>query len=156
MSAYVHPEFLVVRPLLDAIRHNLDGCCANVSRPAKVIVEGRHRATLHESRVPARSGWLNARYRALRRAAPLIPSRQRDRVVAGAGLLAVEAAALIGNGLYGVDIKETPNGPVVIEINDNPSIETGYEDQADKERIYEDIVDTFVGRIAESARVEAR
>jgi glutathione synthase/RimK-type ligase-like ATP-grasp enzyme len=70
--------------------------------------------------------------------------------------LAIDAAALIGNGLYGVDIKETANGPVVIEINDNPSIETGYEDQADKDRIYEDIVDAFVGRISESARVEAR
>jgi glutathione synthase/RimK-type ligase-like ATP-grasp enzyme len=70
--------------------------------------------------------------------------------------LALEAAALIGNGLYGVDIKETPGGPVVIEVNDNPSIETGYEDQADKDRIYEDIIDAFLRRIADSTRVEAR
>jgi len=70
--------------------------------------------------------------------------------------LAVDAAALIGNGLYGVDIKETVSGPVVIEINDNPSIETGYEDQADKERIYEDITEAFLRRISASARIEAR
>ena len=70
--------------------------------------------------------------------------------------LALDAAALIGNGLYGVDIKETPSGPVVIEINDNPNIETGYEDQADKDKIYEDIVDAFLRRIAASTRVEAQ
>ena len=29
--------------------------------------------------------------------------------------LALRATALIGDGLYGVDIKEAPNGPVVIE-----------------------------------------
>jgi glutathione synthase/RimK-type ligase-like ATP-grasp enzyme len=70
--------------------------------------------------------------------------------------LALEAAALIGIGLYGVDIKETPSGPVVIEVNDNPSIETGYEDQADKDRIYEDLIDAFLRRMASGTRIESR
>ena len=70
--------------------------------------------------------------------------------------LALEAAALIGIGLYGVDIKETRSGPVVIEVNDNPSIETGYEDQADKDRIYEDLIDAFLRRMASGTRIESR
>src|SRR5690606_26064010 len=35
---------------------------------------------------------------------------------------AVRAANLIGDGLYGVDLKEINHKPYVIEINDNPSI----------------------------------
>lgn len=43
--------------------------------------------------------------------------------------LALHAASCVGDGLYGVDIKVGPNGPVVIEINDNPSIDRGIEDR---------------------------
>ena len=64
--------------------------------------------------------------------------------------LAVRAARLIGNGLYGVDLKETPAGPVVIEINDNPNLDIGYEDAADGNAVYEDVVRYFVERIEES------
>ncbi|HET7229595.1 MAG TPA: glutamate-cysteine ligase family protein [Longimicrobium sp.] len=64
--------------------------------------------------------------------------------------VALRAAALIGEGLYGVDIKETPSGPVVIEINDNPNIDVGYEDAADGNVVYEDLVEFFVSRIEES------
>lgn len=60
---------------------------------------------------------------------------------------ALKAAALIGDGLYGVDLKETPDGPVVIEINDNPNLDVGYDDAADGASIYEDLVDFFVRRI---------
>ncbi|HEX6927195.1 MAG TPA: glutamate-cysteine ligase family protein [Longimicrobiaceae bacterium] len=63
--------------------------------------------------------------------------------------LAIRAAALIGAGLYGVDIKETSRGPVVIEINDNPNLDIGYDDAADGEQIYEDIVKYFLHRIEE-------
>ncbi len=41
---------------------------------------------------------------------------------------AVAAANLIGDGLYGVDMKMTARGPVVIEVNDNPNIDAGNED----------------------------
>ncbi|CAN5731416.1 hypothetical protein BH23GEM6_BH23GEM6_16100 [soil metagenome] len=64
--------------------------------------------------------------------------------------LALRATALIGSGLYGVDIKETPNGPVVIEINDNPNLDVGYDDVADGQVIYEDILRFFLQRIEES------
>ncbi|HSG80924.1 MAG TPA: RimK family protein, partial [Gemmatimonadota bacterium] len=68
--------------------------------------------------------------------------------------LALEAAALIGDGLYGVDIKETETGPVLIEINDNPDLWIGEEDAAEGDRLYEQLVFAFLRRIQESVRVE--
>lgn len=61
--------------------------------------------------------------------------------------VALRAARLIGCGLYGVDLKETPGGPVVIEINDNPNLDAGYDDAADGAGIYEDLVDFFLRRV---------
>lgn len=60
---------------------------------------------------------------------------------------ALAAARLIGEGLYGVDLKETPAGPVVIEVNDNPNLDVGYDDAADGASIYEDVVEFFVKQI---------
>jgi glutathione synthase/RimK-type ligase-like ATP-grasp enzyme/gamma-glutamyl:cysteine ligase YbdK (ATP-grasp superfamily) len=65
--------------------------------------------------------------------------------------VALRAASLIGDGLYGVDLKETPNGPVVIEINDNPNLDVGYEDAEDGNAIYEDVVRFFVERVEEGS-----
>jgi glutathione synthase/RimK-type ligase-like ATP-grasp enzyme/gamma-glutamyl:cysteine ligase YbdK (ATP-grasp superfamily) len=58
--------------------------------------------------------------------------------------LGCQAARLIGDGLYGVDIKDTPEGPLVIEVNDNPNIDTGYDDAADGNVIFEELVDHFL------------
>lgn len=65
--------------------------------------------------------------------------------------LAVEASGLIGNGLYGVDIKESDAGPLVIEVNDNPNIVEGDEDAVEKDRIYDRIIASLLRRIQESA-----
>jgi glutathione synthase/RimK-type ligase-like ATP-grasp enzyme/gamma-glutamyl:cysteine ligase YbdK (ATP-grasp superfamily) len=73
----------------------------------------------------------------------------RDRAPREVVEVALRAARLIGDGLYGVDLKETPRGPVVIEINDNPNLDVGYEDAADGNVIYEDIVSWFLRRIEE-------
>jgi glutathione synthase/RimK-type ligase-like ATP-grasp enzyme len=61
--------------------------------------------------------------------------------------LALDAAALIGDGLYGVDLKETDAGPVVIEVNDNPNIMEGDEDAVERDAIYDAIVATLLKRI---------
>lgn len=37
--------------------------------------------------------------------------------------VAMRAAATVGTSLYGVDLKQTKDGPVVIEINDNPNMD---------------------------------
>ncbi|HEX4040063.1 MAG TPA: RimK family protein, partial [Xanthobacteraceae bacterium] len=42
--------------------------------------------------------------------------------------IAVRAARPIGDGFYGVDLKQTNHGIVVMEVNDNPSLEHGIED----------------------------
>jgi len=42
---------------------------------------------------------------------------------------AVQAAKAIGHGLYGVDLKQHEDHFVVIEVNDNPTINAGEEDQ---------------------------
>ena len=53
--------------------------------------------------------------------------------------VALKACKVIGNGLYGVDIKEFNENFVVVEVNDNPSIYAGYEDLRDKD-IYVKII----------------
>jgi glutathione synthase/RimK-type ligase-like ATP-grasp enzyme len=47
--------------------------------------------------------------------------------------VALQACKVVGKGLYGVDIKEVNGEPVVVEVNDNPSIYAGYEDLRDKD-----------------------
>lgn len=61
--------------------------------------------------------------------------------------LARKAANLIGNGLYGVDLKIVGNKPYVIEINDNPNIDAGVEDKQLGGQLYEIILEEFVRRI---------
>ncbi len=59
----------------------------------------------------------------------------------------VRAANLIGDGFYGVDIKPGPDGPVVIEINDNPNLDHGVEDGADKTAVWSRLTEWFVSRL---------
>lgn len=61
--------------------------------------------------------------------------------------IALAAANLIGDGLYGVDLKQNERGVFVIEINDNPSIEHGVEDAVLKDGLYTAIVQDFIRRI---------
>jgi glutathione synthase/RimK-type ligase-like ATP-grasp enzyme len=52
--------------------------------------------------------------------------------------LGIDAANAIGKGLYGVDIKNNNGDAYVIEVNDNPSIESGEDDCYP--RVFEQIV----------------
>jgi glutathione synthase/RimK-type ligase-like ATP-grasp enzyme len=69
---------------------------------------------------------------------------------------AVRAASLIGDGLYGVDLKETPQGVFVIEVNDNPSIEAGVEDAVLKDELYRTIMESFIRRLDKRSQVDPR
>jgi glutathione synthase/RimK-type ligase-like ATP-grasp enzyme len=60
---------------------------------------------------------------------------------------AVAAANLIGDGLYGVDLKEVDGRALIIEINDNPSIESGLEDAVLGDELYRTIMRGFAERI---------
>ena len=61
--------------------------------------------------------------------------------------LALRAAGLIGDGLYGVDLKQTKDGVFVIEINDNPSIDRGVEDTVLKDDLYRAVLKDLLRRI---------
>lgn len=62
--------------------------------------------------------------------------------------LACRAAKLLGDGLYGVDLKETATGQLyIIEINDNPNLDTGYDDEADGDAVFEDLITWFERRL---------
>jgi glutathione synthase/RimK-type ligase-like ATP-grasp enzyme len=61
--------------------------------------------------------------------------------------VALAAARAVGQGLYGVDLKETPDGLVVIEVNDNPNLDHGAEDQACKDDVWARILQWFITRI---------
>lgn len=61
--------------------------------------------------------------------------------------MAAKAAGLIGDGLYGVDIKETADGYFVIEINDNPNLDHGVEDAGDKDAVWVKLTRWFIDRL---------
>ena len=60
---------------------------------------------------------------------------------------ALKAARLIGNGLYGVDLKQTDKGVLVIEVNDNPSIESAVEDKYLGDKLYDKVMREFLRRL---------
>ncbi len=59
---------------------------------------------------------------------------------------AVKAANLIGRGLYGVDVKQSGSRVAIIEVNDNPSLESGVEDKFLGHELYGIILDEFIRR----------
>ncbi len=61
--------------------------------------------------------------------------------------LALRAANLIGDGLYGVDLKQVNGSWLVIEVNDNPTIEHHVEDMVLKDAIYDRVMQVFLARL---------
>jgi glutathione synthase/RimK-type ligase-like ATP-grasp enzyme len=60
---------------------------------------------------------------------------------------ALRAANLVGDGLYGVDLKQDGEKVYVIEVNDNPNIDAGVEDKVLKDEIYLRIMRVMLARI---------
>jgi glutathione synthase/RimK-type ligase-like ATP-grasp enzyme len=65
---------------------------------------------------------------------------------------AINACRFIGNGLYGVDIKEAGDKAYVIEVNDNPNIDTDVEDKYLGKELYMLIMQEFVNRLEARGR----
>ncbi|WP_288388745.1 RimK family protein [uncultured Alteromonas sp.] len=65
---------------------------------------------------------------------------------------AIKAAKVVGDGLYGVDIKHSGNQVYVIEVNDNPSIDAGVEDKYLGKALYELIMQEFADRLERRGR----
>jgi glutathione synthase/RimK-type ligase-like ATP-grasp enzyme len=69
---------------------------------------------------------------------------------------ALRATNPIGDGLYGVDIKQVGSHFYVMEVNDNPNIDAGIEDGILKDTLYDRILDIFLGKIEARKRIPAR
>lgn len=61
--------------------------------------------------------------------------------------VALKAANLIGDGFYGVDVKQSGKQCYVIEVNDNPSIDAGIEDAVLRHDLYRHVMSVFLRRI---------
>jgi glutathione synthase/RimK-type ligase-like ATP-grasp enzyme/ribosomal protein S18 acetylase RimI-like enzyme len=64
---------------------------------------------------------------------------------------AVKAASVMGDGFYGVDVKVKDGRPLVIEVNDCPSIDYGWEDKLLGDKLYLMVCEYFLTKI-EAAR----
>jgi glutathione synthase/RimK-type ligase-like ATP-grasp enzyme len=62
---------------------------------------------------------------------------------------AVRAANLIGDGLYGVDLKQDGRQCYVMEVNDNPNLDAHNEDGVLKDALYREVMGVFLRRIQE-------
>ncbi|MDP3294381.1 MAG: RimK family protein [Nevskia sp.] len=67
--------------------------------------------------------------------------------------VAVQAARAVGDGLYGVDLKQFGSVVKVIEVNDNPNIDWGVEDLVLKDAIYRRIMEYFVKKLDAQTRM---
>jgi len=56
------------------------------------------------------------------------------------------ASNAIGDGFYGVDVKELDDRCVVIEVNDNPNVDAGHEDGVARLELYEAVIGTIARR----------
>lgn len=65
---------------------------------------------------------------------------------------ALAACKLIGDGFYGVDLKQAGDRVAVIEVNDNPSIDSGVEDQYLGNQLYASFMEEFLRRLEERRR----
>jgi glutathione synthase/RimK-type ligase-like ATP-grasp enzyme len=65
---------------------------------------------------------------------------------------AVKASAIVGRGLYGVDVKQNNNQVYVIEVNDNPSLESKVEDLYLGKELYMIIMQEFANRLEARGR----
>ena len=59
----------------------------------------------------------------------------------------VRAASLFGDGLYGVDVKDVGGRVLVMEVNDNPNLDAGYEDAVLKDGLYDELARWFRVRL---------
>ena len=70
-----------------------------------------------------------------------VESIPKDKVPPNVMRTGLDAANAIGQGLYGVDLKEAGDDIFVIEVNDNPSLEGGEDDH------YPDVYERIVGHL---------
>ena len=65
---------------------------------------------------------------------------------------AKKVCKLVGNGLYGVDLKYIDGIPMVVEVNDNPSIDTGVEDLVLGDKLYQEVGKAFLNQFKQDLK----
>ncbi|MGM0692936.1 MAG: ATP-grasp domain-containing protein [Pseudomonadota bacterium] len=65
---------------------------------------------------------------------------------------ALKATRLIGDGFYGVDLKQAGDRVVVIEVNDNPNVDAGIEDTVLGRTLFDRIMGVFLARMQARVR----
>jgi glutathione synthase/RimK-type ligase-like ATP-grasp enzyme len=65
---------------------------------------------------------------------------------------ALKACNHIGKGLYGVDLKEVAGKVYMIEVNDNPNLDAGFEDAVLGDELYLRVMRTFFARVTARGR----
>jgi glutathione synthase/RimK-type ligase-like ATP-grasp enzyme/ribosomal protein S18 acetylase RimI-like enzyme len=83
--------------------------------------------------------------------AETLPLDQVPEKVVGTAL---KASRLMGDGLYGVDLKEVNGEVYVIEVNDNPNIDRGIEDKVLGDELYEKLINSFIKRIEVARNID--
>ena len=106
-----------------------------------------HRAIFACRYYMAKGHWQIYNWQSAQEREGLIETVPISEVPEGVLKTALKATRLIGDGLYGVDIKTYQNQHFVIEINDNPSIDGNIEDQIMGEALYQQIMMVFLERI---------
>ncbi|MEZ6016315.1 MAG: RimK family protein [Planctomycetota bacterium] len=66
--------------------------------------------------------------------------------------LALKSAALYGDGLFGIDLKQVGKEVLVIEVNENPTIDAGVEDEVLGDELYLRVMRYFMGRVEQKKR----
>jgi glutathione synthase/RimK-type ligase-like ATP-grasp enzyme len=94
-----------------------------------------------------KSHWQIARSTATRTTYGKVEAVRVDDVPRQVVSVAVRAARAIGDGFYGVDVKQVGRRAVVMEVNDNPNVDAGCEDAVVGNPLYERIIGVFVDRI---------
>lgn len=67
----------------------------------------------------------------------------------------MQTARLIGDGLYGVDLKQAGDRVLVIEVNDNPNLDAGIEDAVLGDELYRRVLQAFTQRLELKHRGQA-
>lgn len=96
------------------------------------MVKGHWQIATHKGRV-SRYGRVQA-----------VPLDEVDPDVLAVGL---QAASLFGDGFFGVDVKAVDGRILVMEVNDNPNLDAGFEDGVDKDRVYDTLAEWFRVRL---------
>ncbi|MFC0267968.1 RimK family alpha-L-glutamate ligase [Kushneria aurantia] len=76
------------------------------------------------------------------------PAQAPEKVIKAA----LRATKLIGRGLYGVDLKQSGDRVVVIEVNDNPNLDAGVEDVVLGRELYRRVMGWFLAQMEQQHR----